>query len=70
MLVFLIKMSNSKPSNGTARQMTLFQMSQALAIKNSQTTNGGNNKPKPTSSRSKPNSIVNKKPQIHEIINL
>lgn len=68
-------MSNNKSSNG--RQMTLTQMTLALTnnIKSSQqgNNNNGNNKKKITQAIIKanpPSTITNKKPQIHEIINL
>lgn len=60
-------MSNNKSTNGTSRQMTLTQMTQAMTNKTSQSANNGSvNKPKPASFNRKPNpSNSNKKPQIH-----
>lgn len=66
-------MSNNKSTNGNSRQMTLPQMTLALANNNkaSQQGNNGSNKKKPVSIvKANPSNTINKKPQIHEIINL
>ena len=60
-------MSNNKTPNPAARQAILKEFNKALSNKISQTIQTSSKKKASTSNRS---SSSNKKPQIHEVINL